>query len=191
MQKRYVCPGVSVQLLPHTCTTTVCSHRERKNADGSASFPVGGGFPDAGRVSGRRPGSLSFFLRDVSDRTVLSSFQTASPSPLSFLFFSSFFQVEERAFRPSSFFFFSFVSVSFFIGFFFFFLFFVRLRRVLERIARSQSNVLQTLHHSFNFYFYAKSDRHVSSGFFFYPLLAMLAALIIPVRNFLLFFLFF
>ncbi|ESS29821.1 putative glycosylphosphatidylinositol anchor attachment protein 1 [Toxoplasma gondii RUB] len=57
------------------------------------------------------------------------------------------------------------------------------LARVLERLTRSESNVLQTLHHSFNFYFYASSHAHVSSGAFLYPVFTMLALLLIPILS--------
>nr|CEL65221.1 TPA: glycosylphosphatidylinositol anchor attachment 1 protein, putative [Neospora caninum Liverpool] len=57
------------------------------------------------------------------------------------------------------------------------------LARVLERVTRSESNVLQTLHHSFNFYFYTSSHAHVSSGAFLYPVFTMLALLLIPILS--------
>ncbi|PFH36258.1 hypothetical protein BESB_044500 [Besnoitia besnoiti] len=57
------------------------------------------------------------------------------------------------------------------------------LARVLERVTRSQSNVLQTLHHSFNFYFFVSEHSHVSSGGYLYPVFIMLALLLVPILS--------
>lgn len=45
--------------------------------------------------------------------------------------------------------------------------------RSVEGLIRSISSNLQQLHHSFNFYFFTGSNRHISSGLYLYPVFAM------------------
>jgi len=45
-----------------------------------------------------------------------------------------------------------------------------RLASSVEGLIRSQSKTLQSLHHSFNFYFFTKDGRHSSIGTYFYPM---------------------
>eukprot|EP00920_Eleutheroschizon_duboscqi_P019290 GHVT01045791.1.p1 GENE.GHVT01045791.1~~GHVT01045791.1.p1 ORF type:complete len:882 (+),score=113.86 GHVT01045791.1:288-2933(+) len=49
----------------------------------------------------------------------------------------------------------------------------VQILRSLEALVRSQSASSQTLHHSFNFYFFTAPNRHASSGTFLYPVVAI------------------
>eukprot|EP00397_Hematodinium_sp_SG-2012_P016122 GEMP01016440.1.p1 GENE.GEMP01016440.1~~GEMP01016440.1.p1 ORF type:complete len:678 (+),score=129.06 GEMP01016440.1:67-2100(+) len=47
----------------------------------------------------------------------------------------------------------------------------------LEGLLHDMSNILQQLHHSFNFYFYNSPNSHVSTGIYLYPLFFMLCPL--------------
>eukprot|EP00923_Selenidium_pygospionis_P012120 GHVN01020621.1.p1 GENE.GHVN01020621.1~~GHVN01020621.1.p1 ORF type:complete len:593 (+),score=83.83 GHVN01020621.1:1499-3277(+) len=53
-----------------------------------------------------------------------------------------------------------------------------KISRTLEGLIHAQSNTLQQLHHSFNFYFLTSPVRHISNGMYVYPLAACLLPLV-------------
>eukprot|EP01071_Lankesteria_metandrocarpae_P003952 Lankesteria_metandrocarpae@DN3275_c0_g1_i1.p1 len=57
----------------------------------------------------------------------------------------------------------------------------IRLLKTLEKSIRGQSNVLQTLHHSFNLYYFTSPTSHITNGVYLYIIPLMLLPVIVRV----------